>query len=665
MSLPRVPRLRGPFLWSGLLLALLLVWLAPYWAPLRSIDGQWLDWLAAQRAKSRQGADDIVLIDIDERSFAQLSDRLGAWPWKRAVYGELVEWLNAQGARAIAFDIVFTEPDLFDPQSDGYFSEVLAQYDNVYLPVIHLLADDNLSPALTRYPSFRGLERGTQGRDDARASLLYPAVGDPQHWKLGTVNFIVDDDGIGRRYDIWRDIGGWRLYSLPSVIAQDLGVTLPTQPRILLDWLGKEPIFPRHAFVDIYSRIESGDAMPDLQGKIVFIGTTANGLHDLRPTPLNAQYPAFFMLATALDNLRKGEQLQRLPAGLQIAIGSILLLALFRALQTTPQLLRLLAQISLVSVLLLASSWLAIREAWLAPVLVTLIANVMLVMAGAIQRYRDEEDARRNAIDMFGRFLDPNVVRQLARDGLPDAGELAQQRTITILFSDIRGFTTLSETQSPQQIMTLLNDYFERQVAVIFRHGGTLDKFIGDAIMAFWNAPLDDPQHAGNAVRAALEMVEELEKFRAERGLTDFDVGIGIHSGPAVVGMLGSEQRLDYTAIGDTVNLGSRLEGLTKGIARVLISQATHDACIADGSAEDFDFRFCGSYKVKGRHEEVVTWEPLRRGALPVAADSAAVGTTVVTTDATTAVTTAGAEPASASNAATGVQAARDNPPQV
>jgi adenylate cyclase len=181
---------------------------------------------------------------------------------------------------------------------------------------------------------------------------------------------------------------------------------------------------------------------------------------------------------------------------------------------------------------------------------------------------------------------------------------------LTVLFSDVRNFTTYSEQHSAAQVVDLLNRYFSMQVEVIFRHGGTLDKFIGDAIMAFWGAPAADPAHAANAIAAALEMAQKLEEFKRELGAEGaaFDVGIGIHSGPAVVGFIGSERRQDYTAIGDTVNLSSRIEGLTKGVAHILVSAETRSLC------EDmFDFIDHGFYKVKGRTQEVHLFEPRRK----------------------------------------------------
>jgi len=181
-----------------------------------------------------------------------------------------------------------------------------------------------------------------------------------------------------------------------------------------------------------------------------------------------------------------------------------------------------------------------------------------------------------------------------------------------VLFSDIRGFTTMSESHTPEQIVTLLNRYFSLQVAIIFRHGGTLDKFIGDAIMAFWGAPQDDPKHAQHAVAAALEMEQCLLQFKQELGTegADFDVGIGVHSGRAVVGFIGSDERLEYTAIGDTVNLSSRIEGLTKGVARVLVSSDTVARC-----GNEYEFSAMGSYAVKGRVQEVELFLPREKQA--------------------------------------------------
>jgi adenylate cyclase len=211
---------------------------------------------------------------------------------------------------------------------------------------------------------------------------------------------------------------------------------------------------------------------------------------------------------------------------------------------------------------------------------------------------------------MFKRFLDPRVVSQLIESGEIDWQSNADGREVSVLFTDIRGFTSLSETMPPEKIVAMLNSYFEEQVEVIFRHGGTLDKFIGDAIMAFWGAPVAHPEHARLAVEAALAMSDTLEAWRQGIGEVggDLDIGIGIHSGDAVVGFIGSGERLDYTAIGDTVNLASRIEGQTKGRARILVSEVTRNAC-----REAFEWRDHGSCQVKGREQEVRLFEPVAK----------------------------------------------------
>ncbi|MBC7521398.1 MAG: adenylate/guanylate cyclase domain-containing protein [Sandarakinorhabdus sp.] len=214
---------------------------------------------------------------------------------------------------------------------------------------------------------------------------------------------------------------------------------------------------------------------------------------------------------------------------------------------------------------------------------------------------------------MFKRFLDPNIVASLVESGEIDYRANAVSREITVLFSDIRGFTSLSENSTPEAVVELLNRYFSKQVEVIFRHGGTLDKFIGDAIMAFWGAPVFNPDHARAAIAAAIDMSKALEELRGELGElgAGLDIGIGLHSGVAVVGFIGSPDRLDYTVIGDTVNLASRIEGLTKGIARVLVSESTRAAARAD-----FDYAPRGQHKVKGREQAVQLYEPLAKSAI-------------------------------------------------
>jgi adenylate cyclase len=259
----------------------------------------------------------------------------------------------------------------------------------------------------------------------------------------------------------------------------------------------------------------------------------------------------------------------------------------------------------------LAAAWLALVGGTFVPVFAPLALGWLFYLAGTTLAYLDERAQRLRTAGAFKRFLDPQVVGELIGRGEIDYRSRAAARELTVLFSDIRGFTTLSETTAPDDVVALLNRYFTSQVEIIFRHGGTLDKFIGDGIMAFWGAPTACPDHAARAVTAALEMSAALEALRGELGAlgADLDIGIGLHTGNAVVGFIGSDERLDYTAIGDTVNCASRIESATKGIARILVSKTTRDA-----AGEAFEWRDHGLHRVKGRGMELHLFQPCPKG---------------------------------------------------
>jgi adenylate cyclase len=471
---------------------------------------------------------------------------------------------------------------------------------------------DGQGAPLSEVSGLLGLQRTDRADDSARIAVLPPLVLDPQHWRVGTINFSEDPDGVGRRYQLYTEAHGWLVPSLPARVAKDSGFDVPQQPDMILAWRGMPGAYKHISYVDLYedfSRQRPQRAADELKGKIVIIGTAATGLHDRRATPMSSLHPGMEILATAIDGLKNGRSMQRADEGFALGLAAALLALLTLAFLRGINALKVGVALAAVTVLALLGSYLAVARLYLLPVLSPLLLAWAGYFAFALHEYLRERRTREQAVQMFSRFVNPHVVKELvAHGGLSRAGE---SREITILFSDIRGFTTLSEKRTPQQVVELLNRYFTLQVEVVFRHGGSLDKFIGDCIMAFWGAPLDDPEHARHAVEAALEMGEVLQRFKKELGEedADFDVGIGIHSGPAVVGLIGSEQRREYTAIGDTVNLGSRIEGLTKGVSRILVSRETMQAC-----GDAFEFKSYGSFKVKGREQDVELFAPSRKG---------------------------------------------------
>ncbi|GGA75867.1 adenylate/guanylate cyclase domain-containing protein [Arenimonas soli] len=568
------------------------------------------DWLLAHHAQSRVPPDDIVVVAIDQKSLDELQETAGNWPWPRAIHAELLAGMAPHAPRAVAFDLMFNEEDKLGIDSDLAFREVVASLDNLFFASLRLV-DGNQAPLALLPPSF-GAERTAAADPGARATLLVPATLPPESWRGGLINFEADRDGTGRHARLYQDIAGWHLHSMAANLARYSGTALPDQERIRLHWFGEPPA--TIPYVDLFRDLEQREPAiaPTLAGKIVLIAATAPGMHENRPTPLGQHTPGPHIIATAVANLRAGDWLSDWPARwpLLLVLAGGTALAFHRRASPLQSGLGL----GLASVGALAAAWFAFQANLYLPVGAALALAWVGFGLLTVESQWLERRQREATVGIFGRFLDPRVVEGLVESGELDRERKPESREITILFSDIRGFTTLSESRTPEQVVDLLNRYFSRQVDVIFRHGGTLDKFMGDAIMAFWNAPTQTPGHAEKAVEAALDMTLALDDFKRElaannEGLGDFDVGIGLHTGPAVVGFLGSDTRMEYTAIGDTVNLGSRIEGTTKGVARVLVSGATKSAC---GNNSRFNFHHRGQFKVKGREEPVELYEPVR-----------------------------------------------------
>ena len=581
---------------------------------LRSAEARFSDFFVAAQAGKIKPDPDVVVVAADEQSLERMVELAGRWPWPRSVHGELVQGIEAQKPRAIVFDVMFFEPDIFRLDADDLFNKTVAQYHNVFFPTVRQdPAGDAYGVPIAQMQAALGAFAGPRADKDATLNVGLPKALTPENWRLGTIDFLADPDGVGRRYFVYQDAYGWKIPSLPARVAQDLGLGVPDLGSIMLSWPGGKAGRAHLSFADLYIDFNSLKRKRDpneFRDKIVVIGVTASGLHDIRPTAVNALYDGVDIVASTLDNLKNRNYLRQVSVVWPTALALVLLALLYAGFRVQLHTLKIGGALLAVSVLLVLAQHLAIGKLLVLPVLRPLLFAWLFFFIAALQEYLRERREREQAVREFSRFVNPHVVKELmAHGGLSREGE---SRQVTLLFSDIRGFTTLSESRTPQEVVSLLNRYFSRQVEVIFRNGGALDKFIGDCIMAIWGAPLDDAKHAEHAIQCALEMSDTLDAFRKDLADPngDFDVGIGIHSGPAVVGLIGSEQRREYTAIGDTVNLASRIEGLTKGVARILVSEDTMRLC-----PDAFDFVPCGLYKVKGRTQEVALYEPKRKTA--------------------------------------------------
>ena len=579
-----------------------------------NLENRLLDGFVKRQAAQLAHDPEIVLVVVDERSLAIMQEEgAGRFPWPRVVYADLVNGIEAQRPRAIVFDIMFFEKDAVRPESDREFIKAASRYDNIYYPLVRLDRKDDAHgvPAAELAPMI-GLVRTPEADARARIAVIPPLALPPKLWRTGSINYLEDSDGVGRRYYLRHRVGGWDLPSLPARVAMDLGFPLPDSDHLLLAWRGEARNFPRVSFGDLYqdfNRSRGKRPADEFTGKIVVVGVAAPGLGDLRVTPLSHTQPGAEILATAIENLKNGRAMRYASPWWPAAIGIALIFLLYLAFCRRVDARITGAALALFTLLLLwISSWL-VGRLLLLPVLTPLVAAWSFYAAAALGDILRERRAKREAVAQFSRFVNPHVVQQLIeRGGIEGAG---QTREVTLLFSDIRGFTTLSESRMPGEVVELLNRYFSLQVDVVFSHGGSLDKFIGDCIMALWGAPLDDAEHARHAVACALDMADTLQAFKRELGAeqSDFDVGIGLHSGPAVVGLIGSQKRREYTAIGDTVNLASRIEGLTKDAKRrILVSRDTMERC-----GDAFDFVSCGTFPVKGRAQPVELFEPRRK----------------------------------------------------
>ncbi|MFY0663702.1 MAG: adenylate/guanylate cyclase domain-containing protein [Natronospirillum sp.] len=385
-------------------------------------------------------------------------------------------------------------------------------------------------------------------------------------------------------------------------------VPLSARGSVRVPYLGPEGSFPYVSVVDV---IEGRVAPEVLQDRMVLVGTTAPGLKDIRATPVDNLMPGVEVHA----NIIAGILDQRIPVAPDWALAAELLQLLLvgglvlLALQRLEPLYSILLAIGLMAICL-GANLLLWQKGLLLPITATLLLIILLFVFNTSWSLLVENRSRKKLTRTFGQYVPPELVAELA--DRPQAASLAgESRTMTVLFSDVVGFTSISESLAPEQLSQLMNRLLTPLTAEIHRHRGTIDKYMGDAVMAFWGAPLPEEQHANQAVATALAMcqrVDELSHELAAEGLPALHLGIGISTGTMAVGNMGSTFRMAYTVMGDTVNLGARLEALTRryGID-ILVSEATQ------AQASDFVFQEIDQTTVKGKAEPVRVFRPLGR----------------------------------------------------
>jgi adenylate cyclase len=554
---------------------------------LKAINGQFS--LRGPRTPSAP----VVIITIDEDSFAELNM---PWPWPRALHGKLIDAVTRGKPAVIALDILFLEPSAHGPSDDEALARAIARSGKVVLAagLSEVRESGWIKEKRDLNPPLPLLREGAAA------------------W--GPVNIITDRDAFVRRTTLTLDFQDreWAGFDLQIYrLAKKAGIPaapLPSSPDVLINYAGPPGTFPRVA----YSRVVNGEISPEVfEGQIVLVGATTQILHDVFPTPFAPlrTMPGVAIHANILDTLLAGIPIRRAPAWADTAMAVLAggtagwIASVFRPLPAF-------LLVSGTALAFLVGTQAAFRwgRLWL-DVLPVPLALLVPYVGVVVKNFAQEQLEKRR----LSRFFSPNVVKEIVRQK-DDAGLGAGRRRMTVLFSDIRGFTSMSEKMEPEEVVAFLREYLTEMTEAVFRHGGTVDKYIGDAIMALYNVPFEAPDHAAQAVRTALEFQRRLaplaERFAAKHRGT-LACGVGINTGDAVVGTIGSRQRLEYTAIGDAINLGSRLESITKDFnVPVVISEATWLEI-----KDLFETRFLGEVTVKGKEIPVKIYTVVDREA--------------------------------------------------
>lgn len=592
----------------------------------------------------------IAVVLIDEPSLQAMDSLVGRYPWPRSVYADLIDYLALGGARAVVFDILFTETEKEGAAKGRGMSpddRRLAQASRDSGIAYHAMqivredvTDHNRSQLSLPLPSsFRrrfAMPHANGFPESGNNSYSLPFDGLYQAAKgVGTVALDADPDGIYRRVRLFQVYRGAVYPALSVVPLLDLlhpqavterndtlqlgalSIPLDRHGEYLVDMAGA--IHP-YSISGIFASIEAlraGDVQhllvpPDtFKNKIVFIGASAAGLEDIKSTAVANQTPGVFIHAAIASNILTGNFLHTLPAW-----AKWLIVWLLAALTLTAILLfdRLAWQLT---VPLLIAGLYAGWSYWQFALnrVYPLVAPEAAVLVGLLAAFTylafTEGRDRRRVRTMLSQYVSPAMLAEvLDRYQEQLQAEVGMRVHVSILFSDVRSFTSISERLSAEQVVDLLNTHFSVMSEIIFEHQGTLDKYIGDAIMAFWGAPIPVANHAARAVAAALRMQRQLvlvNRRLTEKGYPAINIGIGVNTGDVVLGNIGSVRKLDYTVIGDNVNLASRLEGLTgKYGCPVIISETTFQELSADIPCAPVDL-----VRVKGRQKPVRIYWPL------------------------------------------------------
>ncbi len=601
-----------------------------------------------QRLSPRENLSDhpVVVIDIDEASLKHL----GQWPWPRTTMTKILANLRGSGIAAVGFDILFSEPDRLSPDEVLKYWPNISGTNQLRAQIAQLgshdkqfadeIANSNIAMGFILTQQHQNKPRKIKasfafGGDDPKLFAPgFPGVIsnlEELHNSAngaGFLNWAPDSDQIMRRVPLLMKSGetllpamsietlriaqGAGTYIIKSSGASDVisygsktGINsirvgdfiIPTNAtgQMLLHFSYRD----RTRYIPAWEVYENKVDPSRLQGRIALVGASAAGLFDIRASPLESALPGVEVHAQAIEQILTQRFLQRpdFALGAEVVFLILLVMTIIVLLPLLGAAYSALFGGMIVAMLAVGSYWLFVQWGWLADPVYPALSALAVYLSGSLIVYIDSENQRQQIRSAFGFYLAPEMVKKLTDD--PEQLVLGgEKRELTLLFSDIRGFTTISEGLEADVLISLINKILTPLSDAIMQHGGTIDKYMGDAIMAFWNAPLDDKNHARNAAIAALDMLERLLllnqtlKVEAEKTGVVFPViqmGVGLNTGICSVGNMGSEQRFDYSVLGDAVNVAARLEGQTKAYGvDILLGEQTASA-ISDMACIEID----------------------------------------------------------------------------
>lgn len=569
---------------------------------------------------------DIVIVQVDQQSIDSLSKEGINWPWPRQMYAPIISYMSE--AEAIFIDILYTEPSSYGQDDDKTFSEAVKKASNVYLALFLTNKKRDLSNEDEEFIKRIAIEDRIPAGLSFNSAITPIDVLESSAKGAGNVTIPPDEDGVYRKVPLIFQLGK---YTIPHFVLNHLiqkgAITIRNgaiytgdteiplaRERMLLRYYRDNNPFPLISTADILrSYLDSSESkQPSIKkeyfkGKKVFIGLTAAGLYDLKPTSISAISTGVLIHATTLDNIINKNFIR--PANKAYWILFMLLICIFISYSVLRQH-SIYVNLSIFFVSLsitLSIPAILFKSAFYMNILSPSMSLVISFLIVTVYSYATEGKERRFVRRAFSQYMDETIVDYILKNPsvIKPGG---QRRRITVFFTDIAGFTTIAERLPVEETAKILHTILNEFTEVIIRNKGVIDKYIGDAIMAFWGAPLDTERDETNACHAAIQCINSLDEinrgFKAE-GLSEINMRIGIHSGDAIVGNLGSDRLFDYTVVGDTVNLASRLESVNKVFrTKIIISEDTRQK-----TGDIFFTRELGLIEVKGKSKPVRIFE--------------------------------------------------------